>query len=79
MVTAGTTSRHAYLIQGHLHGKTVVVFAGDCWSVHIQEDKAAVVGDHTPPLLVNLVQMVLAEPAPSPASEFVRVTQFLMW
>ena len=55
--------RSFYLIERHLHGKALIVFIGHCGPIHIQQDKGAVVCDDTPPLLVDLLQVVFAEPA----------------
>ena len=54
------TSPH--LIKGHLHSKAFVVLIGDCWAIHIQQDKAAMICNYASPLPVNLLQVIFAEP-----------------
>lgn len=55
--------RRACLVQGHLHGEALIVYVGDCWAIHIEQDKAAVVSDDAAPLVVNLLQVLSAQPA----------------
>ena len=52
----------ACLIQGHLHGEAIVVYVGDCRAIHIEQDKAAMVSDDAAPLVVDLLQMLPAQP-----------------
>ena len=51
----GQDAQGACLVQGHLHGKAFIVYVGDSRSIHIQQDKTAMVCDDAAPLTVNLV------------------------
>ena len=50
-----------YLIQGYLHCKSLIVLISDCTPIYIEQHKAAMVCDYTSALVVNLLQMRLAE------------------
>lgn len=45
----------ACLVQGHLHGKALIVYVGDRRSIHIQQDETIMVCDDAASLAVDLV------------------------
>ncbi len=51
-----------HLIESHLHCKTFIVLIGHSWTIHIQQDKVAMICDDASPLVVNLLQVLFAEP-----------------
>ena len=51
-----------HLIESHLHSKAFVVLIGHSWTIHIQQDKIAMICDDASPLVVNLLQVFFAEP-----------------
>ena len=52
-----------HLIESHLHGKAFAVLIGHSWTVHIQQDKTAMICDDASSLVVNLLQVFFAESA----------------
>ncbi len=51
-----------HLIESHLHGKAVIVLIGHSWTIHVQQDKIAMICDDASSLVVNLLQVFFAEP-----------------
>ncbi len=51
-----------HLIENNLHGKAFVVLIGHSWTIHVQQDKTAMICDYASSLVVNLLQVFFAEP-----------------